>query len=293
MKKIGIIGLGAMGAAMAQRFLSRGYEVSGYNRTMEKAKALKDQGLRVCSSPCELAQSVDITICMVSDDQALRAVSDGESGLISGLSAGKTLVQMSTVSPGASRELAQRAGQAGAAVLEAPVSGSVPQVEQGILTILVGGDRAVYEALLPTLQELGKTVRYVGPLGQAMLLKLAVNVSLAMQMIALSEGVLLAERWGVDRKVAVDTMMGTSIASPTLLGRAQLLINPPEGTWFSINLLRKDLGLALDAGKEKSVRLGSAQLAHDVLTKAKERGFGDRDIATVLQALASIDTPSR
>lgn len=290
MKTIGVVGLGSMGAAMAQRLMSHGYRVTGYNRTAEKSNALKAEGLVVCSSPREVVQSADVTICMVSDDQALRSVSQGESGLVSGLAAGKTLIQMSTVSPGASLELGQQARAAGAAVLEAPVSGSVPQVQKGILTILVGGEREVFDATLPILQELGKTVRYVGPLGQAMLLKLAVNISLAMQMIALSEGIVLAEHWGIDRKVAIETMMGSSIASPTLLGRADKLINPPENAWFTINLLRKDLGLALDAGKEKSVHLGSAQLAHEVLSKAKESGFGDRDIATVLQAVASMSS---
>ena len=157
----------------------------------------------------------------------LDAVASGPDGILAGLAAGQIWVDMSTVSPRASRELAERVTRAGASMLDAPVSGSVPQVQNGTLTIMVGGDDHAYARVEPVLRELG-TPTHVGENGQGLVLKLAINVSLAVQMLAFAEGLLLAERSGIDRRLAIDVMTQSPIGSPMLKARAPLLLDLPD-----------------------------------------------------------------
>jgi 3-hydroxyisobutyrate dehydrogenase-like beta-hydroxyacid dehydrogenase len=223
---------------------------------------------------------------MVTDDAALEAVSSGPDGLLAGLVAGKTWIDMSTVSPSASATLAERVRALGAEMLDAPVSGSVHEAESGTLTIMVGGDEHAFAAVEPLLGELGQTVRHIGSHGQGLLLKLAVNISLAAQMLAFSEGALLAERGGIDRELAVEVMAGSSIGSPFLRGRASLVLELPDQAWFDVELARKDIRLALTTGRSEHVPLPSAALADEWLTKATSLGFGDRDVASLFTVLA-------
>jgi 3-hydroxyisobutyrate dehydrogenase-like beta-hydroxyacid dehydrogenase len=180
------------------------------------------------------------------------------------------------VSPRASRDVAQQVGATGAAMLDAPVSGSVPQVRSGTLTIMVGGDRPAYERVEPVLRELG-TPTHVGANGQGLVLKLAINISLAVQVLALSEGLLIAARDGVDRKLALDVMTASAIGSPTLKARAPLILDLPDDAWFDIGLMHKD-------------PVPSAHAADEVLTEAAQLGYEHRDIAGLFQLLGKLQS---
>lgn len=286
--RIGVIGLGHMGGNMAARFLAAGYEVYGEERSREEAQELVTQGLRWKDTPREVAAAADVVITSLPNDDVLRAVASGPDGILAGLSSGTTWVDLSTISPRLSRETAERVHATGAAMLDAPVSGSVPQVQAGTLTIMVGGDEQAYARVEPILRELG-TPTHVGGNGQGLALKLAINISLAVQMLAFSEGLLLAERAGVDRKLALDVMTQSPIGSPMLKARASLLLELPEEAWFDVSLMQKDIRLALESGGELGVPLPSAAVADEVLSLAGTLGYEHRDIAALFRVLSETD----
>jgi 3-hydroxyisobutyrate dehydrogenase-like beta-hydroxyacid dehydrogenase len=285
--KIGFVGLGHMGGNMAARFLAAGYTVYGESRDRGDAEELVHEGLRWRDTPREVAEAVDVLITSVPDDDVLESVASGRDGILAGLAAEKIWVDMSTVSPRASRELAERVRALGAAMLDAPVSGSVPQVQAGTLTIMVGGNKDAYGRVEPVLRELG-TPTLIGENGQGLVLKLAINISLAVQMLAFAEGLVLAERSGVDPKLAVDVMTASPIGSPMLKARAELVLDLPDEAWFDVSLMQKDVALALDTGRELHVPLPSAAAADAVLTIARALGYERRDIAALFQVLAHL-----
>jgi 3-hydroxyisobutyrate dehydrogenase-like beta-hydroxyacid dehydrogenase len=287
-RRIGVVGLGAMGGRITGRLLSLGHEVYGTNRTMAKAGPLIADGLIWCESPRETAQSADVVISMVTDNHALEAVTAGSNGILAGLGAGKIYIDMSTVSPQTSRELAHRVASRGAAMLAAPVSGSLPAAEQGSLAVIAGGDPDAFERVEPILHELGRTVTFVGDNGHALLLKLAINISLGVQMLAFSEGLLLAERGGVERNVALDVLTSSAIGSPMLEARAPLLLALPDQAWFDVAQMQKDIRLALDSARHLNVPLPSTAVADDMLSAARTHGYEHRDIAVFLRLLSEM-----
>ena len=286
--KVGFVGLGHMGGNMAARFLAGGYTVYGESRDRQHAQDLEHEGLNWRGTPREVADAADVVFTSVPDDDVLESVASGPDGILAGLSPRKIWVDVSTVSPRLSRELAQRVRAEGATMLDAPVSGSVPQVQSGTLTIMVGGDEAAYARVEPLLRELG-TPRHVGENGQGLLLKLAININLAVQILAFSEGVLLAERGGLDRALAVEVMTGSAIGSPLLKGRAPLVLDLPEDAWFDIELAHKDIRLALATGRDEGVPLPSASVADEVFTQASELGYGHRDVAALYEVLSQLE----
>jgi 3-hydroxyisobutyrate dehydrogenase-like beta-hydroxyacid dehydrogenase len=288
MASIGFVGLGAMGSRLAGRLLEAGHDVYGTNRTEAKAAPLIERGLVWRETAREVAESAEIVFSMVTDDAALADVTSGADGILAGLAPGKLYVDMSTVSPQASRELAERVRALGADMLEAPVSGSIPAVEEGTLSIMVGGSEEAFVRAEPILRELGSTVTRIGGNGSALLMKLAVNINLAEQMLAFSEGVLLAEQGGIDRKLAVSVLADSAVGSPMLKSRGPLLLDLPEQAWFDIALMRKDLRLALQAAGKLDVPLPSAAVANEVYTAADAMGYEDRDIAVVYEVLAEM-----
>jgi 3-hydroxyisobutyrate dehydrogenase-like beta-hydroxyacid dehydrogenase len=285
MTTIGFVGLGAMGVPLAGRLLP-GNQVYGTNRTRTRADALIGQGLIWRDTPREVAQAAQVVFSMVTDGDALAAIAEGPDGVLAGLRPGALYVEMSTVSPRASRELAARVESAGAIMLDAPVSGSVPAAETGTLAIMVGGPDTAFARAEPLLRRLGSTVTHVGANGQGLLLKLAINISLATQMLAFSEGLLLAERGGIDLALAASTMTGSPIGSPMLQARAPLAINLPEQAWFDVRLMHKDIRLALDAARNSGITLPAASAADGVLSDAEAIGYAHRDIAALFQVLA-------
>jgi 3-hydroxyisobutyrate dehydrogenase-like beta-hydroxyacid dehydrogenase len=286
MTAVGFVGLGAMGSRIAGRLLASAHPLVGWNRTRARAEPLVDDGLVWRDTPREVAVAADVVFSMVTDDAALKAIAAGPDGLLAGLSGRHVWVDMSTVSPGAGSALAERARTLGAAMLDVPVSGSVHEAETGTLTIMVGGDGQAFAAVEPLLHELGSAVRHVGANGQGLRLKLAVNISLAAQMLAFSEGVLLAERGGIARELAVEVMAGSSIGSPFLRGRVPLVLDLPDEAWFDVELAHKDIRLALATGSGEQVPLPSAALADEWFTKATSLGYGHRDVASLFAVLA-------
>lgn len=284
MESIGFIGLGHMGGNMAARYLAAGYTVYGEDRNRKGAQQLVDQGLHWCETPRELAEAADIVFTSLPNDDVLEQVTEAADGILAGLTAGKVWVDVSTVSPRVSRELAARARERGAAMLDAPVSGSVPQVQSGTLTIMVGGNPDAYRRVEPILRQLGTPTR-VGENGQGLALKLAINISLAVQMLAFAEGLFLAERDGVDREVAVDVMTQSPIGSPMLKARAPLVLDLPDDAWFDIGLMHKDIRLALSMAAELDIDLASAEAADQALTRAEELGYEHRDLAALFTVL--------
>ncbi len=282
---IGFVGLGHMGGNMAARLLAAGYTVYGEARTKARAQHLIDEGLSWCDTPSELAAAADIVFTSIPDDTALEDVAVGPDGILAGLETDKVWVDLSTVSPRVSREVAERVRGIGALMLDAPVSGSVPQVQSGTLTIMVGGDEQGYDRVEPVLRELGTPTR-VGGNGQGLVLKLAVNISLAVQMLAFAEGLLLAERDGVDPQLAAKVMTESPIGSPMLKARVPLVLDLPEDAWFDVSLMQKDIRLALETAVELDVPLASARAADRALTKASEFGYEHRDIAALFEVLA-------
>jgi 3-hydroxyisobutyrate dehydrogenase-like beta-hydroxyacid dehydrogenase len=292
MSRIGMVGLGQMGGELAGRLLAVGHEVHGTNRTAAKAQPLIARGLKWQDTPREVASAADVVISMVTNDTALQEITGGPDGILAGLSPRQVYVDMSSVSPQASSQVAERVRSAGAVMLDAPVSGSVPQVEQGTLSIMVGGDDAAFQRVEPLLRQLGQTVTRVGDNGAGALLKLAINISLAVQTLAFSEGLLLAERGGIDPRLAAQVMSSSAIGSPMLKTRIPLLLNLPDSAWFTIRLMHKDIRLALDEAQRLAVALPSTAAAAGMLTKASELGYAERDIAALHDVLDKISPPT-
>jgi 3-hydroxyisobutyrate dehydrogenase-like beta-hydroxyacid dehydrogenase len=285
--RIGFVGLGHMGGHMAGRLLDAGYPVYGVNRNREEHKTLEHDGLLWRKAPRDVAKAADIVFTSLPDNGVLDVVASGPDGMLAGLSAGKIWIDMSTVSPGASRKLAARVHSLGATFLDAPVSGSVPQVKAGTLTIMVGGHEAAYGRVEPVLRELGAPT-YIGDNGQGLSLKLAINISLAVQMLAFAEGLLLAERAGVDRRLAVNVMSQSPIGSPMLKARSALVLDLPDEAWFDVAFMQKDLRLALDTAAGLHMRLPSTVVADEMLTAARADGYEHRDIAVLYQVLSDL-----
>lgn len=275
-----------MGSRMAQRLLGAGHQVIGHNRTKSKAQPLLDAGMQWGETPRAVAEAAEITLSMVTNTQALESVASGPEGIIAGLSQGKIYIDMSTVSPAASRALAEQVKAAGADMLDAPVSGSVTTLEEGKLSIMAAGSQEVFERALPILRAIGPKVTHVGANGLAVSMKIATNLSLAVQMLAFSEGVLLAEKSGIARETAVEVLLNSVIASPMVKYRGPFVLNMPDEAWFDVNMMQKDLLLALELGLQLDVPLPTTAITNQLLTTARGMGLAEKDFAILFEALA-------
>jgi 3-hydroxyisobutyrate dehydrogenase-like beta-hydroxyacid dehydrogenase len=239
-------------------------------------------------SPREVAQAAHVIFSMVTDTSALHAITGGAEGILAGLQRGATYVEMSTVSPAATRALGTAVSARGASMLDAPVSGSVATLEAGQLSIMVGGDPAALTRVRPYLLAIGPTVTHVGDLGLAVTMKIAINLGLAVQMLAFSEAVVLAEKAGITRERAVDALLKSVLASPMVKYRGPFVLGMPEEPWFDVGMMQKDLALALDLGRTLGVPLPSTSLAQEMLTAAQGLGLGGHDFAVVFDVLARL-----
>jgi 3-hydroxyisobutyrate dehydrogenase-like beta-hydroxyacid dehydrogenase len=286
MANLGYIGLGAMGGRMANRLIDKGHTVTGYNRTRSKAQWLIDRGMKWADSPRTVAENADVIFVMVTDSKSLDAVSTGPDGFLAGLHEGKIIVDSSTVSPAVSREVAEKVRTKGADMVDAPVSGSVTTLESGKLSVMVGGRRATFDRIKPILEDVGPKVTHVGDNGLALSIKIAHNLSLAVQMLAFSEGVLLAEKSGIAREVAVDVLTHSVMASPMVQYRGPFVLGLPEESWFDVNMMQKDLMLALEMGRRLDVPLPTTAVTNEFLTAARGMGLAKYDFAVVFKVLA-------
>jgi len=288
MPVLGFVGLGSMGSRMARRLLEAGHTVAGYNRTLDKARALAGTGLHVAASPRAVAEAADVVFTMVTDDAALRAVALGDAGIVAGLHPGSTFVEMSTVSPAAVRALEPLVVARGAALLDAPVSGSTITVEHGQASIQVGGHAAVLDRVRPYLAVIGPAgITHVGPLGLAKTMKIATNLGLAVQMLAFSEAVVLAEKSGIAREVAVEALLRSVVASPMVKYRGPFVLGRmPAEAWFDVPMIQKDLQLALDQGRAVGAILPTTALVQEWMTMARGLGVGGYDFGAVFDVVA-------
>jgi len=285
MANVGFIGLGQMGGRLVKRLIDAGHQVYGYNRTRAKAESLIQSGMLWADTPREVAQAADITLSMVTDSAALSSITEGEDGVLAGLSAGKIYVDMSTVSPKLIRDLSQRVADSGANMLEAPVSGSIPAAESGTLIIYAGGSAETLEKVRPILEQFSKKIIHVGGNGQAIALKVAINLILPVQLASLFESVLLAERSGIPREAALDGLLDSVAASPAMKYRAPFMLKMPDEVWFSTTMMKKDIQLALELGEEKGVTLETVKLIDGMLDKAIAMGWGDEDFAALYRVV--------
>jgi 3-hydroxyisobutyrate dehydrogenase-like beta-hydroxyacid dehydrogenase len=290
MATLGFVGLGAMGSRLARRLLEVKFTVVGYNRTAAKARPLVDAGMRLVDSPREVAEASDVVFSMVTDNDALRAVALGPDGIVAGLRRDAVYVEMSTVSPAVTREIGEAVSARGAAMLDAPISGSTITVEAGTASIAAGGDAAALERARPYLLAMAPGgITHVGPLGLAKTMKIATNLGLAVQMLAFCEAVLLAEKSGIARELAVEALMKSVIASPMVKYRGPFVLGKmPPDAWFPVPMIQKDMQLALDHGHAVGVPLPLTALTQEWLTMARGAGLGDYDFAILFDVLANL-----
>lgn len=293
MAKLGFIGLGVMGGNMVGRLLSKGHQVTGYNRTRSKAQWLVDKGMKLADSPRGVTSAADVTFVMVTNYEALKMLAEGPDGYLAGLGPGKLIVDMSTVSPKVSRGFAAKVREKGADMVDAPVSGSVITLTEGKLSVMVGGRKETFERLKPLLGDIGPKVTYVGDNGLALAMKIAVNLSLAVQMMAFSEGVLLAEKSGISRETAVDVLIHSAIASPMVVYRGPFVLKLPDEAWFNVNMMQKDMLLAMELGRELDVPLPTTAVSNEFLTAARGMGMVEQDFAVMFDVLAHMSGVSR
>jgi 3-hydroxyisobutyrate dehydrogenase-like beta-hydroxyacid dehydrogenase len=277
-----------MGGRVTKRLLDAGHTVVGYNRTRAKAQWLVDAGLRWGESPRAVAAAADVTFSMVTNTAALEAVVEGPEGILAGLSTGKIYVDMSTVSPAKSRAVAEQVAARGARMLDAPVSGSVVTLEEGKLSMMVGGDPATLQRVKPILEAIAPTVNYVGSNGQAVLMKIAVNLNLQVQVMAFCEGLLMAEKGGIPRATAMKVLLDSVVASPALKYRMPFILDEPNEAWFDVNMMQKDMNLALEMGRQLDVPLPTVAVSNEFLTAARALGLAKHDFFIVYRVLAKM-----
>jgi 3-hydroxyisobutyrate dehydrogenase-like beta-hydroxyacid dehydrogenase len=288
MAKVGFIGLGVMGSQMVNRLLDKGHAVIGHNRTRSKAQGLIDKGMKWADSPRDVANSSDFVFAMVTNTAAVAAITEGPDGMLAGLGAGKIFIDMSTISPNASRALATKVRELGADMVDSPVSGSVITLQEGKLSVMVGGRKETFDKVKPLLLDIGPKVTHVGDNGLALSMKIAINLSLAVQMLAFSEGVLLAEKSGIAREVAVDVLTNSAVASPMIKYRGPFVLQQPEEAWFDCNMMQKDMVLAMELGRQLDVPLPTTAASNEFLTAARGMGWAKYDFACMFDVLATM-----
>ena len=293
MANLGFVGLGVMGSEMVSRLLSKGHSVTGHNRTKGKADRLIKEGMKWANSPREVAAAADVVFSMVTNSAALEAIVEGPEGILAGLTTGKTYVDISTVSPEYSRTVAAKVRAKGADMLDSPVSGSVITLQEGKLSVMVGGRKETFHKVQAILLDIGPKVTHVGDNGLALVLKIASNLSLAVQMLAFSEGVLLAEKSGISREIAVEVLTNSAIASPMVKYRGPFVLRLPDEAWFNVNMMQKDMLLALELGRKLDVPMPSTAVTNEFLTAARGMGLVNEDFAVVFDVLAHMSGVKR
>jgi 3-hydroxyisobutyrate dehydrogenase-like beta-hydroxyacid dehydrogenase len=293
MATLGFVGLGVMGSEMVLRLLERGHTLTGYNRTRSKAARLLDKGMKWAGSPREVAAASDFTFSMVTNSSALEMIVEGPDGILAGLAPGKVLIDMSTVSPEFSRSVAAQVRAKDADMVDAPVSGSVITLQEGKLSVMVGGRKDTFDRVKPLLLDIGPKVTYVGDNGLALVMKIAANLSLAVQMLAFSEGILLAEKSGISREVAVEVLTNSAIASPMVKYRGPFVLKLPAEAWFNVNMMQKDMLLALDLGRALDVPMPTTAITNEFLTAARGMGLVHEDFAVLFDVLANMSGVKR
>lgn len=279
--KLGWIGLGDMGQVIIPRLLEAGHEVTGWNRTASKADALIEKGMAWADTPREVAERSDFVFSMVTNAEAVEAIALGDDGVIAGLGEDGVYLDMSTIDPLVSRKVSAAFAERGRTMLDAPLSGSPVTVAQGTASTMVGGDRAAYEKVERLLHDVGSKVSYIGPSGTAVQMKVAINLTLIVEMVVFCESVALAEKGGVDRAVAVDAMLKSVVASPVMGYRGPFILEMPDKPLADVTLQQKDMILALEVARRQGSPAPLGAVANELLNACRGLGIDHRDFVTV------------
>ena len=288
MERVGFVGLGTMGRAMAGHIARAGYSLTVWNRTPGRAASLVQLGAREAATPTELASTSDVVIICVSDSPDVEAVLFDDDGLAHGLREGSLVIDCSTIAPATARSAAERLADAGVAFVDAPVSGGSEGAEKATLTIFCGGDEADVERAGPFLQAMGRTITHVGPVGAGQAVKAVNQVILAGTYLGVAEGIVLALKSGLDVGQVVDALGGGAAQSWVLANRSGRMIANDYPLGFKVALHLKDLGIALgmaeDVGAELPVAALCAEIERDLIT----RGHADDDMSAVARTIREL-----
>ncbi|HLX56090.1 MAG TPA: NAD(P)-dependent oxidoreductase [Ktedonobacteraceae bacterium] len=284
---IGFIGMGHMGSHMVPRLIAAGYQLTLYDRTREKAQAIAGTTATVAGTPEEAAAKSDVIISIVTNDDALEEVMLGPNGVLAGTHAGSVIIDMSTVSPRTSRHLFQVAGAKGVAMIDAAVSGSVPQVDQGSLVIFVGGEHETYQRCKPLLDILGQSSFYMGPSGMGTTMKLVVNTLLGLGMQALAEAIALGEKAGLEKELLLDVLGQTTVLTPGQKSKLENVRREEYPTNFALSLQHKDLRLIMNEADEISVSMPATAVALQMYTAALAKGM-DADFSIMIKFMEQL-----
>jgi len=282
---LGFVGLGAMGELIVPRLMAAGHKVTGWNRTRAKAEPLIAQGMAFAATPREAAQNADIVFSIVTDSPAVKAVALGKDGIIAGLKKGGIYIDMSTIEPEVSREVAAEFAKAGSVMLDGPLSGSPVTVKAGNASVMIGGDEAAFERAKPVLLAIGPKVTRIGANGLACQMKIAVNLLLMVEVVCFGEAVALAEKGGVNREVAVDAILKSVAASPVLGYRGPFIIdgNMPKVPLADVTLQQKDMILALNLGRKLGSPTPLAAAANEMMNACRGLGIDHNDFVVAHQ----------
>jgi 3-hydroxyisobutyrate dehydrogenase-like beta-hydroxyacid dehydrogenase len=271
-----------MGQVIVPRLIAAGYEVTGWNRSRDKAAGLIEKGMRWATSPREVARASEIVFSVVTDAKAVKEIALGTLGIVGGMREGGVYIDMSTIAPDASREVAAEFAAAGSIMLDAPLSGSPVTVQQGNASLMVGGDAAAFERVKPVLAAIGPKVTHIGGNGLACQMKIAVNLLLMVEVICFGEAVALAEKGGVAREVALDAILKSVAASPVLGYRGPFILEGkmPAVPLADVTLQQKDMLLALDLGRTLGSPVPLAAAANEMMNACRGLGIDHRDFVT-------------
>ncbi len=278
---IGWIGLGDMGQVIVPRLLEAGHRVRGWNRTIAKAEPLVALGMEVAESAADAARGADFVFSVVTDSKAVRAVALGEDGIVEGLGPDAVYMDMSTIDPLVSKEVSAAFADRGLTMLDVPLSGSPVTVRQGKASTMVGGSAEDFAKVEPVLRDVGANVSHIGPQGTAVQMKVAINLTLIVEMVVFCESVALAEKGGVDRSVAVDAMLKSVVASPVMGYRGPFILDMPDTPLADVTLQQKDMVLALEVARRQGSMAPLGAVANELLNACRGLGIDHRDFVTV------------
>ena len=287
-EKVGFIGLGIMGKPMAKNLMQAGYELAVHNRSPEKAQELAREGATAAESPREVAGQSDIIITMLPDSPDVREILIGEGGVLEGIEEGALVVDMSTISPVVTEELAAAIAEKGASMLDAPVSGGDVGAIEGTLSIMVGGSEADFERAKPLFEVMGKTVTHVGPTGAGQVTKACNQIVVALTIEAVSEALVLGSKGGVAPEKILDVLSGGLAYNKIMEVKREKLLSHAFDPGFRAELHHKDLGIALAAGREYGVALPVTAIVDQMLLSMKRKGWGGEDHSALLKVIEDL-----
>jgi len=292
---IGFVGLGAMGQVIVPRLLAAGYAVTGWNRSRERAAPLIERGMRPAESAAAVAAASEVTFSIVTDGAAVKAVALGENGVLAGIRPGCVYVDMGTISPEVTREVAAAFAERGFRMLDAPLSGSPVTVAQGNASLMIGGDKATFERIEPVLRAIGPKVTYIGASGQAVTMKLAVNLLLMVEVIAFGEAVALAEKGGVAREKALDAVLKSVTAAPVLGYRGPFILDGkmPAVPLADVTLQQKDMLLVLEMARKLGSPAPLAAAANEMMNACRGLGLDRNDFVVAHEVYRRLGGQSR